>query len=102
MKELKQETIEQRIRYFIKKIKFLSNIKYYKNNRVSCAAYDSWAARGQAGGCRICNSNCYNYTLHNNRNTGKHKHWHFNEFGKICSRCYTELEKQCNYKFKKY
>lgn len=102
VRELKQETIEKRIKSFIQRYKFLKNEKYYKTNKVSVAAYDSWAARGQAGGCSTCNCEHYIYSLYNKRATGKEKWWHSNKFGSFCRRCYQELERQCNYKFEKY
>ena len=102
MKKKKETTRKQRIKAFIERCKFFKEHKYFKNNKVSCAAYDSWAARGQAGGCDICKKESYNYSLHNKRNTGIHKHWAFGDLAHLCEECYIELESQCNYKFIKY
>jgi len=107
---LKHTTDFQRIKKvkeFIKLKKILREKKYYKTNKVSCAHFGSWAAQGKAGGCFICNNNYYNYTLHNRRfstrsATQKVSSWSFIEFGNLCSECYSELEKQCNYIFEKY
>lgn len=106
-KEIAQSTREQRIKRFIASRKFLSNSKYHKTNKISCAHFESWAARGQAGGCRLCNCGHYNYTIHNKRYTTTSRNsnrmvWHYAAIGKLCSECYAEVEKQCNYEFKKY
>jgi hypothetical protein len=106
-KEIKPETRIQRVRDFISKYKFLSDKKYYKTNKVSVAAYDSWAAQGQAGGCCLCPVTNYFYGIHNKRYTtiGKNKGraWSWQEIGgNLCSGCYDEIEKQCNYKFEKF
>jgi len=104
--EIKQSTRESRVKHFIDRIKFLVNPKHYKNIKVSWASYESWAAQGQAGGCCICNVGHYNCSFQHKRFTTKkgqkpHK-YHWNEFGKICSACFDEVEKQCNYKFIKF
>jgi len=105
-KEILQKTREQWVKSFIQSIKFLDDKKYHKNIKVSCAAWDSWAARGQAGGCRICNAGHYNYSFQQTRRTtisgNKPKVYHWNEFGKVCSSCFDEIEKQCNFNFKKF
>ena len=105
-KEIKQKTRKQRIKLFISTNKFFSNKKYFKTNKIATAAYDSWAARGEAGrGCRTCNSKGFNFTLHNKRCTtkrGNSRHWCFEDFGNFCSDCYEEIERQCGYNFKKY
>src|SRR3990167_9632945 len=54
VKEITQKTREQRIRSLIASSKFLNDTKYFKTNKVSVAAYDSWAAKGQVGGCSKC------------------------------------------------
>lgn len=106
MKNINNKTREKRISNFIRSIKYLYNKKYYKINKVSCAAWDSWAAQGKAGGCRICNNNFYNKTLHNKRastrKNGYKSDWVFNHFGHLCDECYDELEKQLDYEFIKY
>jgi hypothetical protein len=111
MKQISQETRAKRISKLIASTKFLSNPKYYKTNKVSCAAWDSWAAQGKVGGCSICNTNHYNFNIHNTRHnhapfiifSTTKKHWpSVNIGGKLCSNCYNEVEKQCNYVFKKY
>jgi hypothetical protein len=105
-KEIKQSTRESRVKHFIARIKFLANSKYYKNIKVSWAAYDSWAAQGQAGNCQICNVKHYNCSFQHKRRTtisgNKPEKYYWNEFGKICSACYYEIERQCNYKFTKF
>lgn len=102
-KEIKQTTREQRVKVFISKWKFLSNPKYYKNIDMSWAAYDSFAAKGQAGNCNICGIGHYNCSFRHKRFTTKMgerpQEYHWNEFGNICSACFGEVEKQCNYKF---
>ena len=104
VKEITEKTRESRVKNFIGRYKFLSNPKYFKSNKVSTAAWDSWAARGQAGGCTICNVKHHNYTFHNKRftttsNSSKGRGWSWQRFGEVCSTCYSEIEKQCNYKF---
>ena len=107
MKEILQKTREERVKSFISRYKFLSNSKYYKTNKVSSAAWDSWAAQGKAGGCYVCNVKHYNYSIKNKRYTttkgGKGHNWSFQDIGKgICSKCYEEVERQCSFKFIKY
>lgn len=104
-KQIKPETIIKNVKHLIEGKKFLKDAKYYKTNKVSCAAWDSWAARGQAGGCDTCNIGHHNYSLHNKRYSKGHSGkgaWSWNTFGKLCSECYEELEKQVKYKFIKY
>ena len=105
-KPILEKTRQNRVSNFIERIKFLSDSKHYKYIKVSWAAYDSWAAQGQAGGCNICNVAHYNCSFQHKRRTtlkgGKPKEYHWNEFGKICSACFDEIEKQCNYKFIKF
>jgi len=106
MNEIKQKTREDRIKRFIAGIKFLQDPKHYKNIKVSWAAYDSWAAKGQAGGCSVCNAGHYNCSFQHKRFTTRKQNepreYHWNDFGKICSACYEEVEKQCGYKFVKF
>jgi hypothetical protein len=107
VKEITQKTREQRIRTLIASSKFLNNTKYFKTNKVSVAAYDSWAARGQVGGCSKCNSKSYIYTIHNKRLTKSSNvfggSWSSRDIGgHLCEECYKEVEKQCNYKFLKW
>ncbi len=102
-----QKTREQGVRDFIKRWKYLANPKYFKTNKISAAHWESWAAQGKAGGCCICNVGHYNYSLHNKRYTttagGKGQSWSFQQMGRgVCSECYTEIEKQCNYSFTKF
>ena len=106
-KQISEKTREKRVSDFIKRYKFLYDKKYYKTNKVSCAHYESWAAQGKAGGCSICNTKHYNYTIHNKRWTKKYKEstntsWSFNGMGNLCTFCYYEVEKQCDYGFVKY
>lgn len=105
MKAIKQETRIKNVSDLVLKCKFLRDNKYFKNNKVSMAAWDSWAASGQAGGCDTCNVGHHNYGLHNKRFSKGHKGdgaWSWNEFGRLCSECYSELEKQVKYEFVKY
>lgn len=107
IKEIKQETRISRVKDFIAQYKFLSDSKYYKTNKVSVAAYDSWAAQGQAGGCCLCPATNHHYGIHNKRYTtmGKEKGrgWSWQKIGgDLCSACYDEIEKQLNYKFNKW
>ena len=106
VKEILQKTRESRVKNFIGRWKFLSNSKYFSTNKVATAAWDSWAARGQAGGCQICGVKHHNMSFHNKRFTttkgSKGRGWCWQEFGEVCSTCYVEIEKQCNYKFITY
>ena len=100
-----KRTLEEKISDFIKRYKFLSDKKYYKTNKISVAAWDSWAANGQAGGCDVCDAKHHNYTLHNTRYSIGHSGkgaWSWNGFGNLCSGCYSELERQVDYEFIKY
>lgn len=100
----------KRVLEYISKNKYLVNSVHFKNNYWSWAAWDSWAARGQAGGCCVCHEGHYNATLHNKRAKtkrsyhGKTEHssyaidvsWH------ICSQCVTLIEKEIGTQFKRY
>ena len=103
MKPISEKTRIKRVKSFIERHKFLANSKHHKYIRVSVAAFDSWAARGQAGGCGICNVKHYNCSFQHSRYTttrgGESKRYHWNEIGQVCSDCYREIEKQCKYKF---
>ncbi len=105
-KEILQKTRESRVKSFIERYKFLSDKKYFKDIRVSVAAYDSWAALGSAGSCEISGTSHYFYGFQHKRFTtksGQKSHEaHWNSWGKICSPCYDEIEKQCDYKFIKF
>lgn len=95
--------IEKRIKQVIANSKYLSNEKYFKMNKVSVAAWDSWAARGQAGGCGVCHAKNYIYTVYNIRHTTKYHSWSSNPVSpQMCSQCYQELENQLNYSFRKW
>ncbi len=73
--------------------KFLRESKYQKNNYWSMAARDSWAAKGQAGGCATCSERHWNGTLHNTRAANKF----CNEVSRhFCYTCITEIEKKLN------
>jgi hypothetical protein len=108
VKDISQKTRESRVKNFIGRLKFLSNPRYFKTNKVSSAHWESSAAQGKAGGCYLCPANYYIYTFHNKRYTttnqsykGKEFYWQ-NIGGKLCDTCYYEIEKQCNYKFDKW
>jgi len=78
--------------------KFLNDAKFYKNNYWSIAAWDSWAAQGQAGGCHTCNVKHYNGTLCNTRASHdlcRHVS------GNICTECIAKVETELGYKFNK-
>ena len=102
-KEIKQSAREKRVKHFIAEIKFLADPKYHKNIKVSWAAYDSFAVQGRAGSCEICGVKHYNCSFQHKRRTTKRndkpRKYYWNDFGNICSDCYSEIEKQCNYKF---
>lgn len=91
----------KRLTEFIKGNKFLNDSKYYKNNVWSLAAFDSWAANGQAGGCSICKNKYYNASLENKRRpkAGSTFKWKCNEIFKVCSRCKYAIEENIEYKF---
>ena len=70
-KQLQEKTIIGRIKKYIEGNKYLNDKKYYKNNQWAMAAWDSWAAQGQCGGCAFCRSKGYIATLRNKRATTK-------------------------------
>jgi len=96
-KEIAQNTRENWVKRFIERNKFLSNPKHYKNILISSAAYDSFAAKGQAGSCEICGIGHYNCSFQHKRFTTKNRNksceYHWNDFGEICSACFDEIEK---------
>jgi len=75
--------------------KFLADKKYHKNNRWSTAAYDSWAARGQAGSCP-CGCGYYNATLTNSRAANKRCKQVSRNF---CYHCKNKIEEIIGVKF---
>ncbi len=78
--------------------KFLADKKYYKNNYWSTAAWDSWAAKGQAGSCR-CGCGYYNISLANKRaSTYSCKY----VIEKICYECFLIIENSIQYKFPRH
>lgn len=97
--ELKSIREEKAINSFISSNKFLSDAKYFKNNYWSMAAWDSWAARGQAGGCGCCPERSYNGTLCNKRAANK---WCKHVSRNLCSDCIGKIEKKLNINFKRY
>ena len=105
VKQLAEKTIIKRIQDYISNNKYLSDPKYFKNNYWSMAAWDSWAAKGQAGGCSICNNNFYNASLRNKRaNTthgGQNKRWHVEVSSNVCSECVKRIEINLNVEFKR-
>ena len=88
----------------IDRVKFLKDKKYYKNNIWSMAAWDSWAARGTAGGCNCCSAKHYNGSLENKRYThqpcSSSTSWQCNDIVKLCSECISKVEKIIDYEFK--
>lgn len=100
----KEQRNIKRIELLITSNKFFADPKYYKNNYWSWAAWDSWAAKGQAGSCG-CGCGYYNATLHNTRkNTekGGRKAFLKNVSPALCSNCVTIIEDKLNYKFKRH
>lgn len=81
--------------------KFLREPKYHKNNYWSNAAWDSWAAKGQAGSCG-CGCGYYNGSLCNTRRHtrrgGQVEHCkHVHE--RVCYDCRQKIEAKLNVKF---
>ena len=69
MKAINEKTRTKRVKDMITNVKWLNNPKYFKTNKVSIAAWDSWAAQGQAGGCGVCGVSHHNATVYNKRHT---------------------------------
>ena len=93
----------ERIDKLIQENKYLADSKYYKNNYWSWAAWDSWAARGQAGSCG-CGCGYYNASLNNTRHTtakgGKQTWIKGQVIEKLCYHCAKLIEQKLNIKFK--
>lgn len=108
VREITEKTRQDRVKSFIGRYKFLKDPKYYKTNKVSVAAWDSWAAQGTAGGCVICPAGYHIHSVKNKRYTTTNKdasrrEWYWQKVGgDLCDVCYRELEKQCNYEFNKF
>lgn len=105
MKQLAEKIIVKLIQDYIKDNKYLNDPKYFKNNYWSWAAWDSLAARGQVGGCGICNNNFYNATLKNKRVCTK-KGQKGNKYtveisGNLCRDCVMRIQKELNVEFKR-
>jgi len=102
--ELKIIRDEKRIIEIIEKNKFLRDSKYYKNNYWSWAAWDSWAAKGQAGSCS-CGCGYYNATLSNMRKRtqkgGKDDVCRQAGYN-LCYECVNKIETKINYKFNRH
>lgn len=99
-RKLAESTIERNIKKYIAGNKYLNDSKYYKNNRWSLAAWDSWAAEGKAGGCCTCNNNYYNGTLVNTR--ASHD-WCKQVSGSFCHDCIQKIIKELgDIKFKSF
>lgn len=100
----------KRVLEYISKNKYLVNPVHYKNNYWSWAAFDSWAARGQAGGCGVCGEGRYNASLKNKRaktkrtyhNQTEHTEYSIDIGRNTCSECVSLIEKEINYQFKRY
>ncbi len=105
MRRLSKEIIINNIKKYIGSNKFLNYSKYFKNNYWSWAAWDSWAATGKAGGCRICNNNFYNASLRNKRATtkkgSKSNKYNIEVSANFCSECVKLIETEINFEFKK-
>lgn len=93
--ELKVERHNHWLQEYCRNNKFLSDSKYHKNNRWSMAAWDSWAARGQAGSCP-CGCGYYNATLTNKRADNKFCRQVSVNF---CHACKTKIEDIIGVKF---
>lgn len=94
---------EERLDALVKSNKYLREPIYYKNNYWSWAAWDSWAAKGQAGSCG-CGCGYYNANLCNKRVTtekGGRRNNCKHAIEKLCSDCVMGIEKRVNIQFKK-
>ena len=99
MKQLLDKTILSNIKKMIASNKFFNDSKYYKNNKWSMAAWDSFAATGKAGGCFTCNNKFYNGTLANTRASHdfcKHVSENF------CNKCIVKIEKELGVRFNEF
>lgn len=99
---------------YISQNKYLREPKYYKNNLWCMAAWDSFAAKGQAGGCGLCSVMHYNGHLRNKRTSRKtfttddHRDRYIKGkstgnsevSGKLCDECISKIEKIISYEFK--
>lgn len=95
---------EKRINDLIVNLKYLADSKFYKTNRWSMAACDSWAAQGKAGSC-ACGCGYYNGTLYNKRkNTEKGGRKAFlRDVGpKLCHSCIKMVTDKLNVDFKRF
>jgi len=92
---------QKRLNEFIEKNKYLKDSKYYKNNVISVAAWDSWAAQGQGGSCSCCGSGYYNGSLENKRRSRKSgkNGWMCNEICHLCDNCLKEIQEKIGYRF---
>mgnify|MGYP006879940755 CR=1 FL=1 len=86
--ELKAERHNHWLQEYCRKNKFLADPKFYKNNRWSVAAFDSWAAQGKNGSCP-CGCGYYNATLTNTRAANK---WCKQVSVKLCYKCKTKIQ----------
>lgn len=102
--ELRLERNDKRLDELIQRVKFLREPKYYKNNVWSWAAWDSWAASGQAGSC-ACGCGYYNAALRNVRLTtqkgGRHDICK-TAIEKLCYDCVKKIEDKINHKFERH
>lgn len=106
MKVINEKTRTERIKDMITNSKWLNSSKFFKTNKVSIAAWDSWAAQGSAGGCEVCFVKHHNATVYNKRNSSGRRFgrygskWHSNPVSRqMCSECYNELKKQIGFQF---
>jgi len=86
-KPIQDKTRKQRVQCFVNKIKYLRDSKYYKNNYVVVAHWDSTVRRFYS--CIFC-SDSPRYSIYNKR-----KHDKFNQKvhgGNFCSECLNVLE----------
>lgn len=88
-KPIKKETKVKRVKDFIQQIKYLRDPKYYKNNLIVVAHFESTVAR--EGACRFCGESPQ-YSVFNKRIT--HNFIKRCHGGYFCYDCLKILEEQ--------
>ena len=102
-REITEKTRVSRVSALIGRKKFFKS-KQFKNTVCYFAAYDSWAAKGQAGGCDSCYTDHYNAVIENKRKwksnllVGSRKRG--DKIAEVCDGCFNEIEKQLGIKIK--
>lgn len=110
MRKTKEQLIEERREKNISQLvivnKFFANPTHHKNNYWSWAAWDSWAAKGYAGGCSYCANKHYNATLKNKRakteRFGRNQRYPVYVSGNLCSECVKLIETKLCVSFTKF